>query len=100
MHSRLVVDNSKVQLGPTGCRTHTSMIHKKLDSLTKFFYEFLCHKFHVLTRHEMNHHCLISKENRDRSDLKKIFPIGISEVVKDRLKHREVAQTIGSFQNE
>ena len=100
MHSQLVVDNSKARLGPTGCGTHTSMIHKKLDSLTKFLYQFHCGNFDLLTRHEMNHHCLISKCNRYRSNLKNIFPNGISEVVKDRLKYRKVAQTIGSFQNE
>ena len=100
MHSQLVVDNSKERLGPTGCEIHTSMTHRATGSLTKLLYQFHCSKFDVLTRHQMYHHRLISKGNRDRSDLKDIFPVGISEVVKDRLKYRKVAQTIGSFQNE
>ena len=47
----------------------------------------------------MHHHCLISKANRDGCDLKDIFPVALFEVVKDRLKHCEVAQTIRFFQD-
>ena len=64
----------------------------KSDSLTKFLYQFHSDKFHILARHEMHHHCLISKGNRDRNDLENIFPALLSIADKDRLEYGKVSR--------
>ena len=49
---------------------------------TKVFNGVAVFNFNLLSRHEMHHHYLISKGNRDRCDLKDIFPVVLSEADK------------------